>query len=176
MPLKPATRKQLESALEEALRRITPDPSSGRFEPVREVWKGFLRLVNQHKISVQEALAVGVVAGLALSLEDLEEPTPEQLRELLKNVRSLPSSLREPLGAYLKRLPRREGGGRKPKLTTEEERQVCAQIGALYSTGVPLRDAFEKVARQFKAKRISPRTIKRTWEKREQINKQVSQA
>lgn len=176
LPLKPATRKQLESALEEELRRIAPDASGADFERVRKVWKGFLNLVNQHKLSIEEVLAVGVAAGVALSLEDLEEPTPEQLRELLKGIRSIPSSLREPLRAYSKRLPRREGGGRKPKLTTEEERQVCAQIGSLYSTGVPLRDAFEKVSRQFKGKRISPRTIKRTWEKREQINKPASQA
>lgn len=174
MPLAPATKEKIQAALEAAFRAIAPCANGPVTARLVGFWREFMALVEKYSVAPEELMAAGVAAGVLLSLCSLEdEPSPAQLRQILRDIRAIPSQLRGPLKAQLKNLPRKAGGGRHKKLALEEERQACGQVGALLATGARLPDAFQQVARQFtrKGRIVSARTIKRTWEKRDQINK-----
>ena len=104
--------------------------------------------------------------GVYLTVSEQEEPTAEQLTEILASLKSLPRHLRGLLKKQMAVLPRSQGAGRRKLLSVQEEQSVRAQIGGLLGSGVDLQDAFRRVARQFKDRRVSTRTIKRTWEAR----------
>jgi len=54
-------------------------------------------------------------------------------------------------------------GGRPEALTETTKKQVCLEIGFLYTKGVLLRDAFKRLAKKYG---VSERTIRRAWRDR----------
>jgi hypothetical protein len=164
--MQPGTKKRIEDALYAALQKLVPLRTPNDSERVRNFWRGILMLLNKHALSTDEILSVAMAAGVWAEIPRIE-PKPQELERILQMIETIPYEARPLLRAQLKALPRKPGGGRK-KLLTPEEKQVCGQIGALLASGKPLAEAFEQVSRQFKDRHVSPRTIKRTWEKRGQ--------
>jgi hypothetical protein len=97
------------------------------------------------------------------------EPTPEKLEAALQTIRLLPYQLRKGFPQIAKevsqKLPRLRGG-RPRRLTPEDCKHACREIGRLLGDGLSLPDAEMRVAQR---KGVSVRTIARAWQKRSQL-------
>ena len=123
---------------------------------VVERWKAFFvgaQQVWQTVTNREEAVRL---------LENLPEPKPENFEKVLAFLRTLPYFLRAQLQTAAKDLPP-SPGGRPRGLTPEQSREVCRQIGLLYSEGVDLADAKRRMALRYG---VSPSTIRRAWKER----------
>lgn len=91
----------------------------------------------------------------------LEEPTPDLLDQISKNVSAFPVGMREVLLPVAKRLPH-DPGGRPPMLPSPEERQrIRDEIAKLRAHGVRIGDAQERVAQRTGLKKSM---IRRIWQ------------
>jgi len=126
---------------------------------VVERWKAFLvggQQVWQNASNREEAVRL---------LENFPEPKPESFEKVLAFLRTLPYFLRAQLQTAAKDLPP-SPGGRPRGLNPEQSREVCRQIGLLYSEGVDLADAKRRMALRYG---VSPSTIQRAWKERANI-------
>lgn len=103
-----------------------------------------------------------------------EQQLEADLAQLTRQAEELPSRLRRALIQMQKSLPRRGGPGRGYSLTIAQQHEACEQVASHMKMkklrgGFP--EAFETVAEDFRAKgiKVSAQTIKRTWQKRDQI-------
>jgi uncharacterized protein YoaH (UPF0181 family) len=98
-----------------------------------------------------------------------QRPSPEKLDELLQKIPAIAyevrSGLLQGVQQIAKQLPRKRGGGPKPRLATPAEKnQACAQIAALIGQGVKSREAIARVARSVRGgEGVSYRTMQRIW-------------
>jgi uncharacterized protein YoaH (UPF0181 family) len=170
MRMKATTRKQIEDALYAELQKIVPGTGTGDTRKAREFWVEIAHLVERFDLPPHQMMSLSVGAGVLASIPH-KEPTPEELETILERITTLIYELRGTFKDSLKALPRKPGGGRRKLLSLEQERQVCVQVGGLYAQGIGLPEAFVQVARQYKDKHVSARTIKRAWEKRAELNR-----
>jgi len=99
-------------------------------------------------------------------LAGIQEPDPEEVKQMLAVLRRMPIELRKIMPEALKRISMmlpHEPGGRPVALTPKDRKEVCRKVGSLLAVGLTLRDAQSRVARQ---KGVSLRTIQRVWQSR----------
>src|SRR5262249_47726267 len=76
-----------------------------------------------------------VMISLLDYIESRDEPTPEELREILEKFKTLPFEFRSVLDKMTKsvkqNLPRKPGGGRTSSLTLDQKKAACAKMGQL---------------------------------------------
>ena len=123
---------------------------------VVERWKTYFQVAQQVWQSAnnrEEAIRL---------LENLPEPKLENFEKVMVFLRTLPYFLRAQLQTAAKDLPP-SPGGRPRGLKPEQSREVCRQIGLLYSEGVDLADAKRRMALRYG---VSPSTIQRAWKER----------
>jgi hypothetical protein len=122
----------------------------------------------------QSGTLMATVATLLDYIENREEPTPEELTEILEKVKTLGFELRSMLNKITKsikrNLPHRPGGGRPESLTLDQKREACIKVGTLMGQGLNFREALERVARQLG---VSAKTVQRVWQKRAQLQKNL---
>jgi uncharacterized protein YoaH (UPF0181 family) len=110
-----------------------------------------------------------MVAEFLVSCRKDPEPSPKKLEELLRTIPAIAYELRSGLlqgvQQIAKQLPRKRGGGPKPRLATPAEKsQACAQIAALIGQGVKSSEAIARVARSVRGgEGVSYRTMQRIW-------------
>jgi len=113
-----------------------------------------------------------MVAEFLISCKKSPEPSREKLEELLQKVPAIAYELRsgilQGVQQIAKQLPRRRGGGPKPRLATPAEKnQACAQVAALIGQGVKTSQAIARVARSIRGgEGVSYRTMQRIWDGR----------
>jgi hypothetical protein len=117
-------------------------------------------------------LEAGILLGFQKQL--VYEPSKEELASALSGIKNklrfeLRSTFTDTFVRMKKRLPRRRGGGRKEVLTSEQKVEACDEILSLVGKKVPLKIAFERVARRFTVRlghNVSARSVKRAWQGR----------
>jgi hypothetical protein len=130
--------------------------------------KTFRRLMDSPD-SVKALLLNMLVAEFLVGCKKSPEPSAEKLDELLRQVPAIAYDLRSGIlkgvQQIAKQLPRKRGGGPKPRLATPAEKnQACAQIAALIGQGVKSSEAVTRVARSARdGEGVSYRTMQRTW-------------
>jgi hypothetical protein len=88
------------------------------------------------------------------------EPSPEQLEEGIKFIRSVLPRLRELMTSRVKALPH-DPGGSPPKFKTAAQKQMVRdEIKSLRGPGTKLTDLYVRIATRHG---VSPSTIKRIW-------------
>lgn len=138
----------------------------------------FRQLVKKGIESEEEFAAASVASALMLLLgdiNDMQEPTAEELELLLAKIKRMRFELKGILDKTIKtlkrQLPRKPGGGRPSSLKPEQKREACAKIGALLANGVSLQNAMQRVA-QFYG--VGKRSIQRAWQSRGKTHPQRS--
>ncbi len=95
------------------------------------------------------------------------------LAEMKADGRELPTVIRKALNQMRQTLPRRGGPGREEILSITEKREVCEDVTKLLKMGTvrKMPDIYATVAEGLaaKGKKVSARTIKRVWEKRQSL-------
>ncbi|MFY9559084.1 MAG: hypothetical protein WAQ52_02515 [Terriglobales bacterium] len=130
--------------------------------------KTFQRLADSPD-SAKDLFLNAMVAAFLVSCKKSPEPSPEKLNELLQQVPAiayeLRSSILKGVQQMAKQLPRKRGGGPKPRLATPAEKnQACAQIAALIGQRVKSSEAIARVARSARGgEGVSYRTMQRIW-------------
>lgn len=130
--------------------------------------KTFRRLVDSPD-SAKELFLNVMVAEFLVGCKKSPELSPEKLDELLQQVPTIAYDLRagilKGVQQMAKQLPRKRGGGPKPRLATPAEKnQACAQIAALIGQGVKTSEAIARVARSARGgEGVSYRTMQRIW-------------
>ncbi len=106
--------------------------------------------------SIKELFLNVTVAEFLVQCKKTPEPSKEGLHELLRQIPTVAYQLRSGILKGVKQmateLPRKRGGGPKPRIgTPAEKNQACAQIAALIGQGVKTREAIARVARSARA-------------------------
>ncbi len=173
----PETRQILVDAFDKQLVRLGfPSLQHGR-KALDEFLRRSLSEVDSESPLSPEDFKKGVLASavttLLDSIENRDEPTPEELRQILEKSKTFPFEFRAILDKTTKsmkrNLPHKPGGGRRDSLTPDQKREACARVGTLTGRGVRFRDALEQVGRHFG---VGARTIQRAWQKRASLHRQ----
>jgi hypothetical protein len=136
-----------------------------------------MSLLDNETSYVEQGFKAGILIKLKKTLEGVPEPSAENLQKTLDNIKGklryeLRPAILNTLQQFKKVLPRKRGGGRPQVFATAEQKAAaCNSVGTLVRKGVPLRDAFQRVAREFSGKlghSVSARTVQRAWQGRSQ--------
>src|SRR5271169_6763009 len=179
MKSKMVTREEVKKRITETIREVI----SSLFGISNEAAKKGLRAALGDAMQDKDSL---FRASLVYQLNKLTESglkgrgrrgSEQELQVVLAQIKAaapeMASALRRGLKDLQTQLPRQGGPGREEILSATEKREACEQIGSLHKMGKVKRwpDIFETVAVAFgaKGKKVSARTIKRAWERRETL-------
>jgi hypothetical protein len=167
--MQPETKQKILSAFAEEFR-------CAGLPTLEEAHAQMLAIVNEPKNhGIEEFVSSGLnisnawtpVAIILRHLDQLEEPTPEDLTVILKRIEGfryeMRPILREATDKLLKTLLRRFGG-RHLAIEAEHHALICEQVADLYKKRVRLRVAYKRVGARYN---VSGKTIQRIWQKRE---------
>ena len=177
----PETKRVIIDALDKALRSIRFPAMDEARETLNKILRRGLsddeRGENLVKIlgelsesDTEAAFRSAFAVVLCRGIDQCPEPTPEELKEVLEQLSTLPFEFRAIMEKRVKSikrdLPHKPGGGRPDSLTLDQKKEACRQVGMLMGQGVLFRDALDRVGRQFG---VGPRTIQRAWQKRAEL-------
>lgn len=139
-------------------------------------------ILTKSGLSLDTVVAHGLTIGAAVGLRSIGDrfvqdvKTRQQLDIVLLHMREagdkLPSILRKASKQMVLGLRRNGGPGRKPKLSPREAVLMCDQIAAFIRTKCSLKQALQMASELspslLDGKRVSPRTLQKAWDKRDQ--------
>ena len=163
-------RRQLDEAFRNFAVQLGVDPdlldSNIRFGPSSE-----LSPEQQHELA--KAKGLQIVLESVLSGIRTEVDLQQALQTILARTERASTVAREAMDQIRADLPRRGGPGRGPKLDRRESTIVCKEI--LKLVGVRkyrLKDALSEVSKmcpEILHKTVSPRTLQKAWDKRDEF-------
>lgn len=161
-----ATKRKIIAAFDEELR--TRGVSS--FEEAADV-------IEDAGAYVAQGFNAGILVQVKRMLDQAEEPPPDKLDQLIGEIRKkfiyeLRPAAMQAFKEFKKKLPYRRGGGRPEALPTAKDKSaVCDSVSALLRKGVPLKQAFVRVAHEFTTRlrhEVGARSVQRAWQGRNQ--------
>jgi hypothetical protein len=132
--------------------------------------------------SPEQELELAKAKGLQIGLDSMDELLPRiRTREDLDRVAQMfgvaehqaPSKARIVIDHIKRKLPRRGGPGRTPKLDTQESIIVCKEILKQIGKGNTLTKALKEVSKMcpdILQKKVSPRTLSKVWNRRKEFS------
>jgi hypothetical protein len=119
--------------------------------------------------------------GLQMAFQSIEEILPnirtrkdldEMVQAFGELIEQAPTIARTTIDQIKAQIPRRGGPGRIPKLDFQESTVVCKEILKLVGRKYKVKDACVEVSKMcpdLLQKTVSPRTLQKTWDKRDEF-------
>lgn len=161
--MSPATKKKIIAVIDEELRT-----KGVSFEEAAEV-------VEDAGAYVAQGFNAGILVQVKRMLDQAQEPRPDELGQFIDDLRKrfiyeLRPAAMQAFKEFKKKLPYQRGGGRPEALPTANDKSsACDAVSAHVRKGVPLKQAFMRVAQEFTTRlrhHVSARSVQRAWQGR----------
>jgi hypothetical protein len=168
------TRNEIARRIDQAWREMQDEIG---FSPA-EGSKNLNELNLSPEVRVGQGLTLGMFVGQGSLGKGLarEIKTPEQLEEAMQLIRQLgevlPTAFRQASKEIARKLPRRGGPGRQPKLSPKEASKACDHIAMFIRQKHTLKQALQMMSESSPSilgKKVSARTLQKAWDNRDKL-------
>ena len=133
-------------------------------------------LPSNEQLPKTVGVAVRFAIGSVTRADTKDIKTREDLDKVLRTIEEatekVPTMIRAALKMFQSGLPRAGGPGRKPKLDSQESVIICMEILSFIAQGRTVTEAIDKTSEKCPAllgKMVSPRTLRKAWNKRDEF-------